>query len=337
MGAGSVSAQNLDEFIAKVDALGGIASPEALAYMADFKFQYGTVIDESLDPFGEEYFRQQCALYSEVSGRSIDQETGEIYQIDVDYHAGGINPYRTSDLAFMTRHVRAVATAMMIAQLPPEAEVLDVGSGWGLSSEIIAYCGGKVTSVDISPLFVDLVDRRSRRLGLPITATQGNFDHFNVGGQFDAAFFYECLHHALRPWIVVENVGRHLKPGGKIIFAGEPIFDQWCNWGIRLDAVSVYCIRKFGWFESGWSKSFIKSAFNKAGFDLDLVPFLGLENGDVGIAHRTDERADFNLTATAPGKALEMIAWQSRALSGAKRFAHTLFTCLHLLKLTLAR
>jgi len=337
MGAGLVSVENLDEFIAKVDELGGIASPEAAAYVADFKLLYRTAVDETLDPFGEEYFKQQCALYSEVSGRCIDQETGEINKIDVDYHAGGVNPYRTNDLAFMTRHVRAVATAMMIAKLPPEAQVLDVGSGWGLTSEIIAYCGGIVTSVDINPLFVDLVDKRSRRLGLPISATKGNFDDFAVEKRFDAAFFYECLHHALRPWNVVENVGRHLKPGGKIIFAGEPIFDQWQNWGIRLDAVSVYCIRKFGWFESGWSKRFIKLAFKRADFHLDLVPFVGLENGDVGIANRVGESADFNLMATAPGKALEMVVWRSRALSRIKRTAYIFVACLRLLRLSLVK
>jgi len=37
------------------------------------------------------------------------------------------------------------------------------------------------------------------------------------------------------------------------------------NWGLRLDPLSVYCIHKFGWFESGWSADFLTAAFQRAG------------------------------------------------------------------------
>ncbi|MBW9114858.1 class I SAM-dependent methyltransferase [Rhizobium cauense] len=306
MGIGRISVDDLSDFVTECDALGGIADPRVAKYVADFTLSYRSAINETLDPFGDEYFRQQMALYREIAGRDIDQSTGELMPLDVPTHAASANPYNTADLSFMTKHVRSVATAMLIAKLPPNADVLDIGSGWGLSSEVIAFCGATVTSVDINPLFVDLASQRAKRLNLPIDARQGNFDHFEIDKKFDVAFFYECLHHALRPWVVVENAGRHLKEGGKIVFSGEPVYPYWKNWGLRLDAVSIYCIRKFGWFESGWSAEFIIAAFSRAGFKLELVPHVGLENGPVGIAHRTNERAVFDLGVAAPSSSLRV-------------------------------
>ncbi|UWU23541.1 class I SAM-dependent methyltransferase (plasmid) [Rhizobium sp. CB3060] len=305
MGVGQVTARELDNFVRGCDELGGVEDPRAADFIADFELIFKSVVDENLNPFGDAYFNQQMALYTEISGREVDQETGEISPIDPVFQADGINPYRSSDLSFMSRHVRAISTAMMVAQLRKDADILDVGSGWGLSSEIIAYCGGQVTSVDINPLFVELVRLRARKLGLPIDAVRGNFDEFQLKKKYDAAFFYECLHHALRSWVAVENVGRHLKPGGKIIFAGEPIFDRWINWGMRLDAVSVYCIRKFGWMETGWSRDFITRAFERAGFKLELIPFVGLDNGNIGIASRVDETASFDRNLMLPFDRLE--------------------------------
>ena len=34
---------------------------------------------------------------------------------------------------------------------------------------------------------------------------------------------------------------------------------MWPSWGLRVDQESLYCTRKFGWFESGWTDTFIMS------------------------------------------------------------------------------
>jgi len=81
-----------------------------------------------------------------------------------------------------------------------------------------------------------------------------------------------------------------LKPNGKITFAGEPINSWWKSWGMRLDFLSVYCIRKFGWFENGWTKEFISECFNRVGFNLTLLPHIGLRNGIIGVATHSENR-----------------------------------------------
>jgi FkbM family methyltransferase len=136
--------------------------------------------------------------------------------------------------------------------------LFDMGAGWGLSSEFAAYLGLNVVAVDINASFVRLMSERVKRHGLPIQAVQSTFEDFTWAKPADLVLFYECLHHAVRPWTVISRLCGMLRPGGRVLLAGEPINDFWWrHWGLRLDACSVYCIRKFGWFESGWSEPFL--------------------------------------------------------------------------------
>jgi SAM-dependent methyltransferase len=178
----------------------------------------------------------------------------------------------------------------VIADLPPAATVLDLGCGWGLSSEMMAFAGARVTAVDINPPFVELVRRRAARLGLPIEVVESDFDSYDDDRQYDMVLFYECLHHSLRPWVTLDRIGQLVKPGGKIMWAGEPVNQYWwANWGLRLDCDSVYCMRKFGWWESGWSAEFLTRCFARSGFTLTVIPEVGLDGGSVGFAVRATD------------------------------------------------
>jgi SAM-dependent methyltransferase len=148
-----------------------------------------------------------------------------------------------------------------------------MGCGWGLSSELAAYLGLQVSAVDINPFFVDLVTKRAERLGYNIVASLSNFHQYFTNNAYDAILFYDSLHHALLPWEVIRHLIRYLKPGGSVALAGEPINEYWWKyWGIRLDALSIYCIRKFGWFESGWSLPFITKTLNRVGLRTNIYP-----------------------------------------------------------------
>ena len=206
-------------------------------------------------------------------------------RFDVSGHVSHANPYASDNVAMMGGHVNAITAAIQRAELPPGARVADLGCGWGMTSEILSFCGARVTAVDINPDFVTLVRRRAARLGNGIETLQSNFDDLSLPRDYDAVFFYECLHHAVKPWETLAQVAGFLKPGGTIFFAGEPINRLWWqHWGLRLDASAVYCIRKHGWFESGWSDSFLKMMFRRMGWTLTLYPGVGLNGGDVGVA-----------------------------------------------------
>ncbi len=296
----SLDISELDHFVAECDSAGGVAAYFDGTPPGRIELSYRTIVNDTLDPFSEEYVGQQIALYEEISGRSLNQLEGEQAEVGADEKVAKANPYGSNDIRFIAKHARAIISGLMVANPPVGASILDMGSGWGLSSELMAFCGAKVTAVDINPQFVDLNKRRAARLGLPINAKLSTFDTFETDERFDVVFFYECLHHAVRPWEVLERLGRFLNPGGKIVAAGEPYVDFFKHWGLRIEPLSLYCMRKFGWFESGWTQDFLTQAFDRAGFQASFAPMIGLDNGLVCVANKQGEIQDHDFQIAAP-------------------------------------
>lgn len=278
----NIHENDLEAFVAESDRLGGPGAPGCEAYWASFTYQPTFEVDQALDPFSDAYVDQQLVLYAEISGRAFDQNQNEQAAFDVAPYAAAVNPYNHPDPSVLALHLRRLTKAIHLAGVSRGDRLLDMGCGWGLSSEIAAYSGLQVTAVDINPGFVELVNTRADRLGWDIQAQLGTFDDFQPTAPVDMVLFYECLHHALRPWTVVERLAGSLAmPAGRIVLAGEPINATWWeHWGLRLDALSVYCIRKFGWFESGWSLDFIRAVFHRCGLSLQVA-----EDADTSVGY----------------------------------------------------
>ena len=280
---------DVDDMIRACDDLGGPETPRAVERFRTVAFRFSTKVDQSLDPMSEAYVAQQIALYEEISGRNLDQASGEMTPLSADHYVAGANPYASHDVANISRHSRVIMNMMAAASLPAGARILDMGCGWGLSSELMAFCGAEIDAVDINPEFVRLVNLRAEHHRNSVKARVGTFDDCALNGPYDLVLFYECLHHAIRPWDTIARIKPALAPGGKIAIAGEPINAIWWNhWGLRLDYLSVYCIRKYGWFESGWSEQFIRRCFTEAGLAVELYPRIGLSSGHIGFAFAPD-------------------------------------------------
>jgi len=282
-------AKDLDEFVNLVDELGGVHTEKAKSLCKDFSVSFDTEVNESIDPTSDEYHQQQIALYEELAGRSLNQVEGEYYPVPKNHLSA--NPYGSKDIKFISKHSRAVLTSIMMADLEPESWVLDLGCGWGLSTENFAFCGANVHAVDINSEFTELVQKRCTSRNYSVTTETSEFDTFASDRQYDMVFFYECLHHSVSILKTLDHMKKFVKPNGCIVFCGEPIGNVgWTNWGMRLDYLSVYCARKFGWFESGWTSEYVKSVFEKIGWKVFLIPEIGLDRGHLGLAvHR-----DFN-------------------------------------------
>ena len=263
---------DLDSFVEKSDTLGGPGHPATLKYWSDFHYITTVKIDTNLNPDSAEYFSQMIQLYEEISGRQLDQQKNEMTFPNVNELVGLESPYAFQKPSDRAIHYLRLAKAIEVANLPKDACVLDMGCGWGLSSELLAQLGFNVSAIDINPLFVELVQRRAKRLNLSIKVTESSFDEYVAEPMtFDAVLFYECFHHAIKPKDLLKNMYLFLKQQGKLILAGEPIQNLWWpNWGIRLDALSVYCIRKFGWFESGCSEMYLKKILAENNFVTDF-------------------------------------------------------------------
>jgi SAM-dependent methyltransferase len=278
---------NLDRFVAWVDERGGPNSAEVAAALPSVTYIPEIRIDESSDPFSTAYWSNQISLYEEVSGRGVNQNLNELTQFHLEDHVGTPNSYATSDPQRLAIHFLRLSRIARATRLPHAADVLDMGSGWGLTSEFFATLGCRVLAVDINPQFVELVSRRAARLSLPIRTSISSFDDFDTGEKFDFIFFYESLHHALRAAELLQRCSSMLKPGGAIGCAAEPIQQLWWrHWGLRLDGLSIYCIRKFGWFETGWSRDFIISAFERCDLTVEFVEDADPEVGPILIARK---------------------------------------------------
>lgn len=290
MGAGVVDAADLAGFVTEIDRLGGPGTAAAIDFASDFSLRYETPVDTRLDGFDPAYMAQQLELYREISGRAVDQNTNEHTDFELEEFLWSASPYGTIEADRIAHHARTILTSYLVSDLAPGARVLDMGCGWGMSTEMFAFCGCAVTAVDINPDFIELVERRAERRGFDVRAVTSSFDDFESDEVFDLVFFYECLHHAIAPWTVIDRLARNVAPGGKFAFAGEPIQDLfWPQWGLRLDPQSVYSIFKHGWFESGWTADFLHRCFDRAGFELTLMPGIGFQHGEIGVAVR---RAD---------------------------------------------
>jgi 2-polyprenyl-3-methyl-5-hydroxy-6-metoxy-1,4-benzoquinol methylase len=281
----------LDAFVEQVDRDGGPHLIDRTPKWQGMTYRPSLQVNQALDPFSEAYTDQQIALYKEISTRGIDPYVNELADFDMEWHANSANPMAVGPSDLVPNYARLSKLAGL-ARLPNSARVLDMGCGWGLSSEFFATLGCVVTAVDINPGFIELINRRSQRLKNGIKTIHGSFEDVELTGKYDVIVFHICLHHAIRPWEVISRLSRHLNPNGCIAIAGEPIQSTWWkHWGLRFDPLSIYCIRKYGWFESGWSQPFITQAFERSGLRVEMTDDPNPEIGMVAIARRDVELA----------------------------------------------
>ena len=281
---------DLDSYVAFVDreCNGNLQDPKVSEKYLPIQLAYQTVVDDSLDPFSDEYFQSQIDLYEEIAGKKLNQWSGELHPVNIPSLLESANPLGINKADFISEHVRALSSMLSLSCLGSDSPVLDLGAGHGLSSEIYAFCGCHVHAIDIDPDLSELATSRAAARSLKIKRSIMNFDSLLSieNGAYQAAFFFQSLHHCLRPWELIAELVQKLTPDGVIAFGGEPVQDAWWKtWGIRLDQESLYVARKFGWFESGWSRRFISDCFKKNGLTLVLFDN-GLRGGLIGVTSK---------------------------------------------------
>jgi SAM-dependent methyltransferase len=136
--------------------------------------------------------------------------------------------------------------AFRTLEIPDGAAVLDVGSGTGWATLLLAEAGYRATGVDIAPGNVEIGRLHARRWNSPAEFTTADMDTLDLGRSFDAVLMFDALHHVDDPAAVVRRVGQHLKPGGWALF-GEPSLLHLLSPNAR--SVS----RDLGWIENGIS------------------------------------------------------------------------------------
>lgn len=231
--------------------------------------------DTGLDPDGEAWRAQQLELWARITGRdaydpATDEDTPEAAELDAVLRPAF---YATEQTEEVGRHLIAMGQILKRARLSAGARVLEYGAGYGQIALAFARSGVKTDTVDVNPAFCAAVNKLARRYKVPLKAHVGQFGDNPAGepGAYDVIYFYESFHHCLDFRAVIPRLKTMLKPGGRVLMAGEPVFEATnptlpYAWGIRLDGECVAVMRQRGWMELGFQEDYLMRVFAEAGF-----------------------------------------------------------------------
>jgi ubiquinone/menaquinone biosynthesis C-methylase UbiE len=102
---------------------------------------------------------------------------------------------------------------------------LEIGAGTGYFSLNLLQAGvvGEATCTDISPGMVSTLGSNAERLGLSVRTVRADAESLPFAdGSFDLVLGHAVLHHLPNLRRAFAEFHRVLRPGGRIVFAGEP-------------------------------------------------------------------------------------------------------------------
>ena len=102
---------------------------------------------------------------------------------------------------------------------------LEIGAGTGYFSLNLLQAGivGEATCTDISPGMVATLARNAERLGLEVRTARADAESLPFAdASFDLVLGHAVLHHLPNLRRAFAEFHRVLRPGGRIVFAGEP-------------------------------------------------------------------------------------------------------------------
>lgn len=95
-------------------------------------------------------------------------------------------------------------------------DVLEIGCGMGLHTEIMTRAGACVNSIDISDTSVEATHRRLALKGLSANVQQGDACELPFqDGSFDFVWSWGVIHHSAQTAAIIREIARVLRPGGE--------------------------------------------------------------------------------------------------------------------------
>lgn len=238
-------------------------------------FQPPIIPDLKYSPHSSEYREFQLNFWKEISG--IESYEPKITEKDNFFSIRNeqlfkVYPFSTGDSICVGSYFAGIGILLRALQLPPGSTIVEYGVGWGHTSLLMAQMGYRVIAVDIEQKFLDLLQIRANVMSLDISVHQGEFgDLPSDVPDVDAFVFYECFHHWLDHVSGLTKIYNRLKDGGRVVLAGEPLFDDnWhYPWGLRTDAQSLWAMSTHGWMELGFKRSYIFDLLKSNRFRLE--------------------------------------------------------------------
>jgi len=253
------------------------------------------IIDElnSLDPFSRSYRETAMRLYKKLRrSDTYDPRRDELSQM-----AGipgdlwkGVVPWSFRSPKMIGEFLMSWGHIMMLIDLS-SGTVLEYGSGSGQLALMLARCGLDVHCVDVDQPSLDLIKAQADQMELPIKCESALFGEGFDGKRFDRIIFFEAFHHAWAFEALLDRLSERLALDGRLILCGEPVVSSRTPsvpfpWGPRLDGLSIFCMRKYGWMELGFSEEFLSETFLRHGWLLMDHPFPNLGRASAYVARK---------------------------------------------------
>ena len=112
---------------------------------------------------------------------------------------------------------------LMALDMPKGSKCLDVGCGSGADLEYLAEKGYNTTGLDISPIAIDIVQKRLEAKNLKAKLLVGDILNMSLGSEkFDFVADRGCLHHIgnEKRNIYADVIGKAIKSGGYFLLRG---------------------------------------------------------------------------------------------------------------------
>ena len=155
-----------------------------------------------------------------------------------------------------------VGMGVLFHLLPkPPGKILDLGCGTGWTSLFMARRGYDVTGQDISEEALDMARQfvADQSFAGTLRFVAGDYEGSDADGEYDAAVFYDSLHHAEDEKAAIACAYRALKPGGLLI-THEP------GEGHATTPASIAAMEKYGVTEKDMPPRHIIQLAHEIGF-----------------------------------------------------------------------
>lgn len=219
-----------------------------------------------MDPFKPEYKVAAMELYLSLRGRNeqtyvATRDEASAGELPANLWTGLI-PWSFRDAKMVSEHVLAWGHILGHLNLPAGGALLEYGPGSGQLLLMAARIGYRACGVDIDARAIEGIRAQAAHLNLAVETERAQFGQGFKDQTFDSILFYEAFHHAFDFDDLLIRLHDQLKPGGRVVLCGEPVVDTVTDgipypWGPRLDALSVFCMRRFGWMELGFTHDYL--------------------------------------------------------------------------------
>jgi hypothetical protein len=258
----------LDAELARAEELFATSEDEARTFLAGFELVPPADLPD--DPFSPDYHEAMWRLYRSISGRDGYSVANEQSPFDEEEARRRPFPYSTGSPTLVGDQLIARGFVVKALGLQPPARLVEFGAGWGNLTLDFATMGVDVTVVEVEPRFAALVADRGQATG-HVNVVVDDMLGFETTEPYDAALFYESFHHCADHLQMLDRLHRIVTPTGTVAFAAEPIMKQAYPWGPRLDGLSLWSTRRYGWLELGFDTGYFFEALQRTGWRSERV------------------------------------------------------------------